>query len=92
MPKKDERKTAKHIVAFLKESEGNGYRFVDLSRILYAKGYRHNNSTLIDNLRWLVGRGEITKVGYYYGLPIVKNGEKILSIKTGGTKATIKIE
>ena len=94
MPQKNERPAAKHIKNFLKKNEGTGYRFTDISKKMYDEGWRHNASTIIANLRYLVENDEIAKLANFYGIPKLNgSGEKVLVINVvAGQKATIKVE
>ena len=92
MPKKNERKTAVHILTLLEENKGTGMRLIDISEAMYKKGYRHNRTSAIDNLRFLVEHKKIVKVLTCYGIPTEKDGKKYLTVKLAGQKATMEIE
>jgi len=93
MPKKDERITAVHILELLKEHQGMGMRYTEIYKAMRKKGYRHNFTSTIDNLRFLVGNGKIVKILKIYGIPVVgENGNKYLTIDCDGQKATVKVE
>ena len=93
MPKKDERITADHILEMLKVNQGTGMRYTDIYQAMRKKGYRHNFTSTIDNLRYLVKHKKIVKILRCYGIPSMdEDGNKYLTIETGGQKATVKIE
>jgi Fe2+ or Zn2+ uptake regulation protein len=92
MPKKNQRKTASHIMTFLEQNKGEGFRFTDVYKALREKGYHHNFTSTIDNLRFLVKQGKIVKVLTCYGIPVEKNGNRCLTIKSSGQSVTVNIE
>ena len=93
LPKKNERITSTHILALLKENQGTGMRYTDIYQAMRKKSYRHNFTSTIDNLRFLVKHKKIVKVLTCYGIPVEReNGSKYLIIKSSGQKVTVNIE
>ena len=77
----------------LKENQGTGMRYTDVYQALRKKGYRHNFTSTIDNLRYLVKQKKIVKVLKLYGIPTGdRDGNKHLTIEVEGQKATVKVE
>jgi len=76
----------------LKKNQGIGMRYTDIYQVMRKKGYKHNFTSTLDNLRFLVKHKKIVKVLKLYGIPVVKNGDKYLTVEVEGQKATIKIE
>ena len=93
MPKKNERITATHIMELLKENQGTGMRYTDVYQAMRKKGYRHNFTSTIDNLRFLVKHKKIAKVLICFGIPAEReDGSKYLTIKSSGQNVTVNIE
>jgi Fe2+ or Zn2+ uptake regulation protein len=73
MPKKNERPTAKHIMEFLEQNKGVAIRFKYIYKALRKKGYRHNFTSITDNLRYLIKQGKIVRIKSgirpFYGIP-----------------------
>jgi len=74
MAKKGERPTAKHIMEYLEENKGFAIRFMYIYRALRKKGYRHNYTSVTDNLKYLIEQGKIVKIKnkvrpVFYGIP-----------------------
>ena len=73
MPKKNERPTAKHIMEFFKQNEGVAIRFKYIYKALREKGYRHNFTSITDNLRYLIKQKKIIRIKSgtrpFYGIP-----------------------
>ena len=93
MPKKGERPTAVHILEFLEQNKGVGMRYTDVYQALRKKGYKHNFTSTIDNLRFLVKHKKIVKVLTCYGIPAEREDSgKYLTIKSSGQNVTVNIE
>ena len=73
MPKKNERPTAKHIMEYLKPNKGVAIRFKYIYQALGEKGYRHNFTSITDNLRHLIKQKKIVRIKSgtrpFYGIP-----------------------
>jgi hypothetical protein len=74
MAKKGDRPVGRHIMAFLEQHEGIGYRIADLITEMSEQGWRHGDNAVGDNLKLLVKQGLIIeRNNFWYGIP--KNGE-----------------
>jgi hypothetical protein len=54
MAKKGDRPVSKHIVAFLEQHKGIGYRIADLIKEMSEQGWRHGDNAVGDNCKLLV--------------------------------------
>jgi len=89
MAKKNERITAVHLMAVLTENKGIGMRYTDVYKAMRARGWKHNYTSTIDNLRFLVSQGNIVKTDWHlnprYGVPVVReDGTKYIVLKNQG--------
>ena len=80
-------------MTLLKENQGTGMRYTDIYKALRKKGYHHNFTSTLDNLRFLLERKKIVKVLTCYGIPAEReDGSRYLTIKSSGQKVTVNIE
>lgn len=94
MPKKGERITAVHLIVVLTENKGIGMRYTDVYKAMRARGWKHNYTSTIDNLRYLVNQGDIVKVEWHlnprYSVPATRaNGTRYVVLKNQGLKDEI---
>jgi len=68
--RKGDRPVSKHIVAFLEQHKGIGYRIADLIKEMSEQGWRHGDNAVGDNCKLLVKQNMIMKRNYFwYGIP-----------------------
>jgi hypothetical protein len=94
MARKNNRITARQILAVLQENKSYALRFSDIYKILRQLGTSHYQQQISQNLQFLISRNEIVRVEdesrYYYGIPNLReNGTRFIIIKGAGIKDEI---
>ena len=89
MPQKGERITAVHLMVILKENNGLAMRFMEIYNTMKQRGLKHNNTSISDNLKYLVNQGKIVKHSWYnnsrYGIPATReDGTRYIIVKNKG--------
>ena len=86
MPHKGDRITAVHLLVTLKENKGVTMRFMEIFHKMRKRGLKHNNTSISDNLKYLVNQGKIVKHSWHnnsrYGIPATReDGTRYIIVK-----------
>ena len=65
IPQKGDRITAVHLMVIFKENKGLAMRFMEIFHEMRKQGLKHNNTSISDNLKYLVNQGKIVKHSWY---------------------------
>ena len=76
MPHKGDRITAVHLLVMLKENKGVAMQFMKIYNTMRQRGFKHNNTSISNNLKYIVNQGKIVKQSWYnnsrYGIPLTR--------------------
>ena len=89
LPKKGDRITAVHLLVTLKENKGVAMRFMEIYNIMRQRGFKHNYTSVSDNLKYLISQGKIVRIEWYnnprYGIPKTReDGARYIIVKNEG--------
>ena len=89
MPKKGDRITAVHLLVILKENKGVAMRFMKIYNTMRQRGFKHNYTSVSDNLKYLINKGKIVRYEWYnnprYGMPETReDGSRYIVVKNKG--------
>ena len=97
MPQKGDRITAVHLMVIFKENKGLAMRFMEIYNTMRQSGFKHNRTSVSDNLKFLIKKGKIFRYEWYnnprYGMPKVReDGTRYIIVKNQGlTDETIEL-
>ena len=89
MPKKGERITSVHLMVIFKENKGLAMRWKKIYRLMIERGFKHNYSSLSQNLTFLIEQGKIVRYEWNknprYGMPEKRvDGSRFIVVKNKG--------
>jgi hypothetical protein len=98
MPKKGSRITAVHSMIIFKENKGLAMRFMEIYNKMRQLGFKHNRTSVSDNLKFLINQGKIVRYLWHnnprYGMPKERSdGTRYIVVKNKGLPdETIELE
>jgi len=82
MPREYKRVIAPRILYVIEENNKHGMRFSEIFKALAKHSWIHNQSPIVQNLKWLVEQGKLAHIGNQYAIIQTReNGTKFVVVK-----------
>jgi len=89
LPNKGDRITAVHLLIIFNENKGLAMRFMELYHTMRQRGFKHNYTSVSDNLKYLIKQEKIVRYEWNnnprYGMPKAReDGTRYIIVKNKG--------